>query len=64
MGMVGWIKCNIRLGMKCKTRLKHIQLCICNCGHGSANSWQHELEEDEKGLIENGPAIDDNTTDT
>ena len=26
MGMVGWIKCNIRLGMKCKTRLKLSQL--------------------------------------
>ena len=49
--------------LKVKAQKSFDCTCICTCGHGSANSWQHELEDDEKALIENGPAIDDNTTD-
>lgn len=49
--------------LKVKAQKSFECTCLCTCGHGSANSWQHELEDDEKALIENGPAIDDNTTD-
>ena len=49
--------------LKIKAQKSFDCTCLCSCGHGSANSWQHELEDDEKALIENGPMIDNNTTD-